>query len=152
MAGRSVAVESRNLFAKFKRLDAAAQSGVKAVVRSVTQDVQADIKKQLDRPVAKRARGRKVRSKPGQSPRTDTGRMKRSIKMKFSPKGWVGSVTTDSTAQDKKGRRYPWMLESGTKTIKKRPLFKRAQRKASKTFGRKMANAMTQAVRKAERG
>lgn len=145
---RNASYDARGLFFKFKRLEAAAQAGVKAVVRDTSHAVAADIRKMLDRPVGKSQKGQKIRSRPGQPPRSDTGRERRSINVKTSPKGWVGTVSTDDTASDTKGRRYPWMLESGTKTIKKRPLFKKAQRNAKKGFQRAMAKAVVAAVRK----
>lgn len=147
---KNVSVDARGLMEKFKRLDVAAQAGVKGVIHATTLEAKNEIVGLLDRGVSK-GRGGKQRSRPGQPPRTDTGREKQSVTAKTSPKGWVGTVSTDNTAADKKGRRYPWMLESGTKTIAKRPLFKRVQRKLKKPFQLAMANAMSDAVRKANR-
>lgn len=145
-----VQVDARGLFEKFRRLDLSLQEGVKAVVRKTADGVRDDVVQMLDRPVSKSGKaGRTVRSRPGQAPRTETGALKKSVRVKTSPKGWVGTVTAD--AADAKGNRYPWMLESGTDKMKKRPFMKKAQRKAKKPFQRAVAKAISDAVAKAGR-
>lgn len=149
---QNVRVDATKLYEKFKRLDAKASAGVREVIKSTTLAVKEDVVKRLNTPVGtvvgKRGGVRVTqRSKKGQSPRKDTGRMQRSVNVKFSPKGWVGSVTTGPEASDAKGRRYPWMLESGTKKVKKRPTFKKAQSAMKKTYTKNILDAVQRAVR-----
>lgn len=148
---RNVLVESRGLFEKFKRLEQSAQDEVRQVIRETAQRGQKLAAQLASVPVVKGRRGQRVRSRPGQAPRQDSGRLRRSIRWKTSPKGWVGYITTDNSAQDRKGNRYGWMLESGTKTVRKRPLFKRVQRLTKRQFQREIGAAMIRAVRRAQR-
>lgn len=147
----NVRVEARGLMEKFRRLDAAAQSGVQAVVRAYTDKTEAEWKRLINKPVGKSGRRGSARSRPGQPPRRDTGRTINSIRSKIVRNGMIGEITTTASASDKQGRRYPWMLESGTKTVKKRPAVKKAKRKFAKPYARDMALAMRAAVRKAGR-
>jgi hypothetical protein len=144
-----VEISRKKMFERLKTLDEYSQRSVKKVIRDTTLELAGDAKIMLSKRVTynKRAR-RHIRSRPGQAPRFETGRFWRGLKYKFSPKGWVGYVTTDNTAADKKGRRYPWMLESGTKTIKKRPLFKRLQRQKFKAYRLRVGRAMIDAIRR----
>ncbi len=137
----NIQVESRRMLDRFRRLDAGGQRYVKEAVASTTQSVFSDV-----RALASVAVVGNARSRPGQPPRRDTGRLVRSIIWKLSPKGWVGYVTTTKESQDSKGRRYPWMLESGTKHVKKRPLFKRAQKAAKRKHQQAVGRAMMRAV------
>lgn len=142
MAG-NVQVESKRVLEKFKRVSDAAAANVKRVIAETTGEALADAKARANIPVTKGQR-----SRPGQSPRRETGRYWRSLTSKLSPKGWVGYLTTSAEAQDAKGRRYPWMLESGTKTVSKRPLFKAVQKAVKRKYQQKVGRAMIAAVRR----
>lgn len=142
----TVLADSRVMIERFRKLDQAAQDRVKAVVASSTKNLLGDAQELVGKPVTVSKRGRLTRSRPGQPPRRQSGRFLHSLKWKTSPKGWVGYVTTTNLATDKHGRRYPWMLESGTKFIRKRPVFKRLQRQFVKRYRRDVGRAMIEAV------
>lgn len=143
----TVLFESRIAFARFKKLDDLGQRYVKAEVIATTKDLYNTARSEVSRPVTKGRSGRLVRSRPGQPARRETGRFWRSLNWKLSSKGWVGYLSTDSTATDKSGNRYPWMLESGTKYIKARPLFKRLKRMKAREYRRRVGLAMLEAIR-----
>lgn len=148
---KNVLVDSRRLMARFRKLEAGATINIRAAVRESTQEAHEASVRFVAVPVATGRRGQRIRSRPGQSPRSETGRLKRGLIWKLSPRGWVGYVTTNRTATDAKGRRYPWMLESGTRNAKKRPIFKKVQRKLARKFRQRVGRAMIDAIREADR-
>jgi hypothetical protein len=159
-------VDAQNLWRRFNKLNLAAQTKGKEVVYEFTVKTHSYIRKAISTPVGttygdkkldaaiRRGKasglgaGRKQRSAPGQPPRRETGRYMRSVGLRFSPKGWVGTVSTTASAVDKKGRRYPWMLESGSKHYAKRPAFKRAQRAMRGAYIRKFVAVIREEVKR----
>lgn len=146
-----VKVDMQRLRDKVRRLDEQESRACKEVIKRYGERAYTEVKSLLNRPVSKRAGNFIQRSRPGQPPRTDSGRMSRSIQLKFSPKGWRGTVTTTDVAQDKKGRRYPWMNESGSQYVKKRPLFARVKRKLVRPYRRDLALAVFGVARRVDR-
>lgn len=149
--GKNVVVESRGMMQKFARLESSLRDEVKVVIKESTQEAVAYAKELASKPVTVNRRGKKIRSRPGQPARSETGRLKRSITGRMSPKGWVGTITTTDESTDKNGNRYPWMLERGTRTVKKRPLFVKVKKLIKKKFRPRVGRAMVDAVRKANR-
>jgi|RhiMetdeSRZDD1v2_1073273.scaffolds.fasta_scaffold362830_2 hypothetical protein len=143
----NVLIDSRRMFARFKKLDETATRRIKEEVRDTTKDLHGDAQNAISKPVTKGRGGRTVRSRPGQPARRETGRFWRALKWKTSPKGWVGYLTTTNVASDKKGNRYPWMLESGTKYIKKRPLFRMLKRRKAREYRRRIGRVMIDCIR-----
>lgn len=146
--GQRTRVDAENLVRRLQRVSELA--GVRQVVIEHTAKLEAEIVTQASKPVqttTRRGKAVKLRSKRGQAPRKDTGRLVHSIRSKISPKGTKGTVTTGPSAVDAKGRRYSWMLESGTATIKKRPLFTRAKRKLKKAYLAAIVAAAKAAIR-----
>jgi hypothetical protein len=135
----NVLIESKRMLARFNKLDEGAQQKVKAEVLGATKAMFNDARNLVGRAVTEGRKGRKVRSRPGQPPRRETGRFWRSLVWKTSPKGWVGYVSTNN--------RNPWMLESGTEHIKKRPVFRRLQKQMVREYRRRIGQAMIAAVR-----
>jgi hypothetical protein len=148
---KSVTVEAKALFEKYKMLDYGAQKNVRVVIAQHTEEMARNARGLLGRRVLKKGKEVIGRSRPGQPPRSDSGKYLSSIRTKISPKGWVGAVSTSNVAVDRQGRRYPWMVESGTKTAKRRPLFKKIKRDQVKAYRRAILGAMRESVAKAQR-
>lgn len=149
-SSKAVKCEVEGLVARLKAGDAKMAKAVTTVVANYTDALESGIRRAISVPVNRvNRRGKKIsqRSRPGQPPRKDTGRYVGSLKKKLSPKGYVGAVSTGDSARDKKGRRYPWMVESGTQHMRKRPAFKRVQRELKKPFVRDLVSAARAAIR-----
>ena len=144
MSSISARVDAKRLMERFRKLESAAQRPVGNIVADYARQAEDMIKTALDKPVARARDGKVRRSRPGQAPRRDTGRMRNSIRIKNGKTTMVKYVTID--AKDKNGNRYPFMLESGTAKIKKRPFVKRVQRKLARPLARDVTNAIKRAV------
>lgn len=148
----SARVEASALIKKLNRMADEAVAPVAALVRKTAGDVREEMVRLVATPVQGVKGNRKAgvrgvragRSRAGQPPRKDTGRLQQSIRVKHVSRT-KSYVTVD--AADKQGRRYPWMLESGTKTVGKRPYAKKAQRKFKKVFQRELLEVVRRIVR-----
>lgn len=136
-------VEAAGLIKRLNRLSEAATAPVQALVRKTAEDVRGEMTRLVATQVGSNRKGT-GRSRKGQPPRRDTGRLQQSIRTKHVSRS-KSYVTVD--AADKQGRRYPWMLESGTKTVGKRPFAKKAQRKFKKQFQRELLEIVRRIVR-----
>lgn len=153
MSSISASVEAKALLEKLKRADAAALIGVRAVVMRAALEAQAEYQRLVSVPAQgikgnRHAGVRGVKagaSRPGQPPRKRTGRLQKSTHVRTKFRGLAAYMTVDAT--DAKGRRYAWMLEAGTKHVKKRPAIKKVQRKVAKTFRPALVAAIRRAVR-----
>lgn len=146
-------VEAAGLLAKLKKLEGDALIPIREVVARNVKNLEAEIERLVSVPFGtapgrKRKGGKVARSgasRPGQPPRKRTGRLLRGVKSKMVGDGTRGYVTVN--ADDGRGNRYPFMLESGTKNAGKRPFVKKAQRKIKKTFVRELTAAVKRAVK-----
>lgn len=137
----STRVEAAGLLAKLKKNEKDFLLVVRPVVARNLKELEAEV----ERLVGKAFSGGSKRagaSRAGQPPRKRTGRLQSSIQRQVTGDGTRGVVTVN--ADDGKGNRYPFMLESGTKTVAKRPFVKKAQRNQKKKFSRDLLNAIRQ--------
>jgi len=123
----SARTEARDLLRRFKALEARLQAPLQRTIDRYAADAADQLRDQLSKPVtAASGRAKLKRSRPGQPPRMQTGKLRNSIRIKAGRNTYSRYVTLDA---ERNGARYPFMLESGTRRIKKRPVIKRVQRK-----------------------
>lgn len=149
-------VEAAGLMALLKKKESLVLAPVRRVVANNAKALEGEMKRLTDKAVST-GRGNRpggvkagkgaatLRSRPGQPPRKDSGRLQKSIGTKILGDGTRAAVSVN--ADDGRGNRYPWMLESGTKHVKKRPFAKKAQRKIKKKFVRELVEVVRQVTR-----
>lgn len=91
-------------------------ASVRAAMDQIAKDVEADVRKSISIPVG-RTKGRVIRSKAGEFPRRDSGRLYRAVTSA------VADVTTDKIrATVSIGTGYSGFLDRGTGRMSPRPM------------------------------
>lgn len=145
MSSINAKVDARRMLARFKALPARLQRPVIAEVAALANMAEVEVRAKYSKPVGRRGQRVVKRSRPGQPGRMDVGTMRAGVSQRMKTP-LIRYVTVDAEAVSD-GARYPWMLESGTRKMKKRPAIKPVQRKMSRLVSRRITAAIKRALK-----